>query len=125
MEMFTLVRPEHLNHYGNLFGGQLLKWVDEYAYLAALREYPGETLVTRAMDHVDFTRGVPVGALLRLHIVRAAVGVSSVRYHVTVYAQECGAVEEVPVFETTVTFVCVDRKHRRKPLPEAAAGVSP
>lgn len=31
MENFTLVRPEHLNHHGYLFGGVLLKWVDEYA----------------------------------------------------------------------------------------------
>ena len=29
MESYKVVRPEHLNHYGYLFGGFLLKWVDE------------------------------------------------------------------------------------------------
>ena len=35
-----LVLPQYLNHYGFLFGGHLLKWVDEYAYIAASMEYP-------------------------------------------------------------------------------------
>ena len=39
MDTFTLVRTGHLNHQGNLFGGQLLKWVDEYAWFAATRDY--------------------------------------------------------------------------------------
>jgi hypothetical protein len=30
MENHKLVLPEHLNQYGFLFGGNLLKWVDEY-----------------------------------------------------------------------------------------------
>jgi competence protein ComEC len=37
MESYTVVRPEHLNHYGHLFGGCLLKWVDEIAWIAASR----------------------------------------------------------------------------------------
>lgn len=28
METYKLVLPEHLNPYGYLFGGNLLKWVD-------------------------------------------------------------------------------------------------
>jgi len=28
MNNFTLVRPEHLNYHGYLFGGMILKWVD-------------------------------------------------------------------------------------------------
>jgi acyl-CoA hydrolase len=27
------VLPEHLNHYGYLFGGHLLKWVDASAWI--------------------------------------------------------------------------------------------
>ncbi|HSO80381.1 MAG TPA: hotdog domain-containing protein, partial [Chromatiaceae bacterium] len=35
MESYKVVRPEHLNHFGHLFGGCLLKWVDEIAWIAA------------------------------------------------------------------------------------------
>src|SRR5574344_538715 len=48
MQFNTLVRSEHLNHNGKLFGGYMLLWVDEYAYIAAITEYPGARFVTRA-----------------------------------------------------------------------------
>ena len=51
MDTFTLVRTEHLNHHGKLLGGQLLKWVVEFAWLAAARDFCGSVLVTRAMDN--------------------------------------------------------------------------
>ena len=53
MENYKLVLPEHLNHFGDLFGGNLLKWVDESAWIAATREHPGCRFVTIAMDEVD------------------------------------------------------------------------
>jgi acyl-CoA hydrolase len=40
MQTFTTVRPEHLNYHGFLFGGQLLLWVDEFAWMAAARDNP-------------------------------------------------------------------------------------
>ncbi len=65
MESYTVVRPEHLNHYGHLFGGCLLKWVDEIAWIAASRDNPGCRFVTIGMDRVEFHRGVHQGAVLR------------------------------------------------------------
>ena len=41
MENRRLVLPEHLNHFGFLFGGQLLRWVDGTAWIAASLDYPG------------------------------------------------------------------------------------
>ena len=122
MDLFTIVRPEHLNHYGHLFGGQMLKWIDEYAYLVAVREFPGAMLVTRAMADVSFTRGVPVGSTLRFCVQRCALGTTSVRYAVQVYAQECGTIEEYPVFRTTITFVAIGPGQQKQPLPPAADG---
>ncbi|NLF19424.1 MAG: acyl-CoA thioesterase [Lentisphaerae bacterium] len=120
MDLLTIVRPEHMNHYGNLFGGQMLKWIDEYAYLVAVRDFPGARLVTRAMADVSFTRGVKCGSTLRFEVRRGAVGTTSVRYSVRVFAQECGEIEEYHVFETTITFVCVDRNQQKTALPPAA-----
>jgi acyl-CoA hydrolase len=127
MDLFTIVRPEHLNHYGHLFGGQMLKWIDEYAYLVAVREFPGARLVTRAMDDVSFTRGVQVGSTLRFSVSRCNLGTTSVRYAVNVFAQECGALDEYHVFCTTITFVCIGATHEKQPLPPPAdeAGARP
>lgn len=125
MDLFTIVRPEHLNHYGHLFGGQMLKWIDEYAYLVGVREFPGARLVTRAMDDVAFTRGVQVGSTLRFCVCRRALGTTSVRYAVNVFAQECGTLEEYHVCRTTITFVCVGPDHAKQPLPSPADGQGP
>jgi len=118
MDLFTTVRPEHLNHFGHLFGGHLLLWVDQYAWLAATRELPGTRLVTRAMDEVVFTQGVKVGSMLRFAVQRQSIGTTSVHYRVDVYAQESGAFEEYPVFETRITFVCVDENGNKQPVPQ-------
>ena len=117
MEMFCLVRPEHLNHHGYLFGGQLLKWVDEYAWLAAARDYPGCTIVTKAMADIHFSRRVCNGAILRFEISHFKQGNSSVTYNVVVFASSQECPDEVMVFSTQVTFVAVGKNGEKINLP--------
>lgn len=116
MDTFTLVRTGHLNHQGNLFGGQLLKWVDEFAWLAATRDYCGSVFVTRAMDNSEFTHAVTNGSILRFHIERIHEGNTSVRYSVDVLADMPGHTNEKLIFSNTVTFVSVDSKGKKTPL---------
>jgi acyl-CoA hydrolase len=116
METFCFVRPEHLNHQGFLFGGQLLKWIDEYVWLAAARDYPGNILVTRAMDNIQFSKRVCNGAILRFEILQYKKGNSSVTYFAEVYASDQLSKEETMVFSTHVTFVSVDEKGGKLPL---------
>ena len=118
MDFFTLIRPEHLNHYGYLFGGSLLKWVDEYAYIAALREFPTCRLVTRAMDAASFSQSVNNGALLRFRVQRARLGKTSVTYKVTVVARDFETGDTYQVFEISVTMVAINDKGEKTPLPE-------
>ncbi|HOG49255.1 MAG TPA: hotdog domain-containing protein [Lentisphaeria bacterium] len=118
MDFYTLVRPEHLNHYGYLFGGCMLKWVDEYAYIAALREFPSCRLVTRAMDAASFTQSVNNGALLRFRVCRIHLGRTSATYRVTVVARDFQANDVYPVFEISVTMVSISADGKKSPLPE-------
>jgi acyl-CoA hydrolase len=117
MDTFTHVRPEHLNHYGYLFGGQLLKWVDEHAWLVATLDFPGYHLVTRAMAESDFKTPVANGSILRFRVFPRSRGKTSITYGVDVLADEPGALREKPVFSTMVTFACVDEKGQKRALP--------
>lgn len=117
MEAFSFVRPEHLSHQGYLFGGNLLKWVDEYAWLAAARDFPGFTLVTRAMDDIQFTKRVRIGAILRFVTERVRQGNTSVTYAVNVYASNDVSRDEKLVFSTNVVFVAVDNDGDKIVLP--------
>ncbi|MFP4013662.1 MAG: acyl-CoA thioesterase [Chitinispirillaceae bacterium] len=116
MQTYCLVRPEHLNHHGYLFGGQLLRWADEFAWLAASKDFTGKVLVTRAMDSSEFRKRVVNGAILRFSIEQKKLGESSVTYSVEVYADEPGSRVEVAVFCTCVTFVAVDEQGRKTRL---------
>ena len=118
MDTFTIVRPEHLNHHGYLFGGQLLKWVDEYAWLTAARDFPGNYLVTRALDNIDFKTRVMNGSILRFHIRAWKQGNTSITYSVSVFADAPGKKEEKQVFSTHITFACVDEHGIKHPLPK-------
>lgn len=119
METFALVRPEHLNHQGFLFGGALLKWVDEFAWLTATREFPGCTFVTVALDNIVFRHRVENGSILRFAIELQGRGTTSVSYGVTVHADAPGGRAEEQVFTTRITFVRVDATGTKKPLPAA------
>lgn len=119
MENYCLVRPEHLNHFGYLFGGQMLKWIDEYAWMAASKDFPGMMLVTRAMDRVEFQSRVRSGSILRFVISKDEQRITSVTYTVHVYASEPNRHEELQVFSTKVTFVAVDESGKKKQLPKS------
>lgn len=108
MESFKLVLPEHLNHYGYLFGGNMLKWTDEVSWIAASRDFPGCKFVTVAMERVEFKKSVHQGAILRFSVERGDLGNSSVSYHVKVFCDDIEHGTEDAVFATSVTFVCLD-----------------
>lgn len=116
LETFTIVRPEHLNHHGVLFGGQMLKWVDEFAWLAASREFPGCRWVTIAMDKIEFRNRVIPGSILRFATKIEKKGNTSVTYCVKVFADEEGASDEKEVFTTQVTLVNINKKGEKSEI---------
>lgn len=106
METHRLVLPGDLNHYGSLFGGRLLSWVDEAAWIAASAEFPHCQFVTIAMDKVEFRHGVRDGTILRIACEMTRIGKTSVTYQVRV--SDAKNAPEIPVFQTNVTFVSVN-----------------
>lgn len=112
METHHLVLPGDLNHYGSLFGGRLLSWVDEAAWIAASAEFPHCQFVTIAMDNVEFRHGVGDGTILRIACEMTRLGKTSVTYQVRVFDAKNAPL--IPVFKTNVTFVSVnDRGEKR------------
>lgn len=106
METHRLVLPGDLNHYGSLFGGRLLSWVDEAAWIAASAEFPHCQFVTIGMDRVEFRHGVADGTILRIACTRTSKGRTSVTYEVIVAVVRIAP--ENAIFRTNVTFVSVD-----------------
>ena len=107
MDNYIIVRPEHLNQHGHLFGGQLLLWIDEFCWISAAIDFPDKRLVTRAMGDTTFNRGIPDGSILRFDTKQQHVGCSSVTYSCDVYIMDKKEENKRPVFSTTITFTAI------------------
>jgi len=118
MQFKALVRQEHLNPHGNLFGGYMLLWVDEFAYLAAIEEFPCVNFVTRAMEAVSFTQSVKLGAVLTFTVTRKRIGTTSVTYDVNVMARDVSSREPYQAFRTSVTLCAITEDGQKRPLPK-------
>jgi acyl-CoA hydrolase len=116
MENHKLVLPENLNQYGFLFGGDLLKWVDEYAWIAASLDFPKCNFVTVGMDKVEFKKSIKEGTILKFIVVLVKEGNTSVKYQVAVYRGKNKQDEQDLLFSTQVTFVNIDKHGKKQKL---------
>ncbi len=113
MDHFKFVISEHLNHYGTLYGGNLLKWIDEVGYITAAVDFPNNRFVTVALDNVEFKHRIELGAVLKFSVEKLRIGNSSLTYDVKVYSAIEGAESNTVLFETKITFVSIDENGKK------------
>jgi len=65
VSMTRMIAKKHLNGNGILFGGQLMKWMDETAFIAATR-YTRKSTVTSSVDKILFRTPVKEGTFLEI-----------------------------------------------------------
>jgi acyl-CoA hydrolase len=111
-----IVRQEHLNQFGSLFGGRVLAVIDELAFIACARTYPGRNFVTRAVQNAEFTAPAHLGDMLEFNFGIASVVRTSVhvRVEMVIHAQHTG--EAKKSFDGTVVMVSVDESGRPSPV---------
>ena len=63
--MTEIVLPNDTNNLNNLFGGQLLSWMDRCAAISAHR-HCRRTVVTATVNHVSFKQAIPQGAIVTM-----------------------------------------------------------
>ncbi len=110
MDHFKFVISEHLNHYDTLYGGNLLKWIDEVGYITAAVDFPRNRFVTVALDNVEFKHRIEVGAVLKFSVEKLRMGDTSLTYEVKVYSAAEGTESNAVLFETNITFVNIDEQ---------------
>ena len=86
-EQQYIIRPSHINHYGRLFGGQLLKWIDDVAGIVAMR-HSGVTVTTAAIDNLQFQAPAYQGEVVVIRGMVTYVGRSSMEIRVDTYREE-------------------------------------
>jgi len=102
-EKTLLIRPEFLNHAGNLFGGYMMKWADEMAYNAASLAYPEANFVTKLFGQFDFRSPVILGDIIKIYSEVESEGHTSCK--ITIWAMNARTRAEV--FSTFAVMVNV------------------
>jgi acyl-CoA hydrolase len=112
-EKTLLIRPEHLNHHGGLFGGYMMEWADDMAFNAASLSFPGAAFVTRRFDAFDFVSSVRSGAIIKIYARVESVGDTSCQ--VAVWC--LNARTEAQVFRTRAVMVNIDGEGKKSKIP--------
>jgi len=105
-----------MNDQGSLFGGYLLQWLDEFAYITASMEFPANRFVTIALNNVEFKHPIRCGQILRFAVSRVRLGTSSVEYLIEVFGEKYHDDDEKVLFATNVTFVNVNETGEKKKI---------
>lgn len=113
-EKTILIRPEFLSHAGTLFGGYMMQWADEMAYIAASLAFPSASFVTRLFGQFDFTSPVQQGDIIKILSQVESVGITSCKVQVWAMNSHTRA----QVFRTFAVMVNV-RDGRKAPLRES------
>lgn len=114
MTTYRLVLPNYLNHYGFLYGGQLLKWIDEAGYIAVSLEFPNRKFVTVGMHEVTFHKRIPCGAILEFKVLKLKQGTTSATFNIDVICHDKGMTDTA--FSNQITFVSVDSAGHKTPI---------
>lgn len=72
------VRPEDLNGHGTLFGGSLLRWIDEEAVVYAVIQLGNRRVVTKYMSEIDFVSSAELGDIVEIGLLATGFGRTSV-----------------------------------------------
>jgi ribose 5-phosphate isomerase B len=116
-EKTMLIRPEHLNQRGTLFGGYMMGWADEMAFNVASLTFPKAVFVTRRFDAFDFKAPVLNGDIVRIYSQVERVGATSCT--VAVWCQN--ARTRATVFSTTAIMVHISPEGEKAPIPKGTA----
>jgi len=119
MEHHKIVLPADLNDYGSLFGGTLLKWIDEIAYIRVSLDFPEQRFVTIGLDNVVFKHAIKQGQILKFRCKNTRIGKTSVTYHVQVVGARYDRSSDKILFENNITFVCIDADGNKAPIKQA------
>ena len=113
VESVHLVRPNHLNAAGRLFGGMLMQWIDEVAGVVGKR-HARRNVTTASVDNLNFLRGAYQKDLLVLQGKITYVGNTSMEVKVDTYVEHVGGERDL-MNRAYLTLVALDEND--KPIP--------
>lgn len=107
--MTEIVLPNDTNNLKNLFGGQLLSWMDRCAAISAHRHCRRQ-VVTASVNHISFNHPIEQGSIVTLEAKVSRAFNSSMEVFIDVFIEDQrGTNKRIHSNEAIYTFVAVDQ----------------
>jgi len=118
-EFQRLMMPTDANPMGNVYGGSIVRYIDEVASVIAIRHCRTNT-VTASIDRMDFYHPVYIGNLLVLKGALNFVGNTSMEVGVRVEAEDMKTGKRQHTGSCYLTFVALDQWGKPTGAPKVA-----
>lgn len=115
VETVHMVRPNHLNAAGRLFGGILMQWLDEVAGLVAKR-HTRCNVITASVDNLRFIKGAYQKDVIVIIGKVTYVGNTSMEIRVDTYVENVDGMRR-PINRAYFTMVALDENDKPKKAP--------
>ena len=79
-----MVAPKDLNALGILFGGRVLDWIDEEAYIYTTCQLESMNVVTRSIGRIDFISSAEHGDIVEIGMETKNIGKTSITIKATI-----------------------------------------
>lgn len=116
VETVHMVRPNHMNAAGRLFGGMLMQWLDEVAGLVAKR-HTKSNVITASVDNLRFIHGAYQGEMVVIIGKVTYVGKTSLEVRTDTYVENLEDGKRYPINRAYFTMVAMDENDKPKPAP--------
>ena len=115
VETVHMVRPNHLNAAGRVFGGILMQWLDDVAGLVAKR-HTRSNIITASVDNLRFIQGAYQKDVIVIIGKATYVGNTSMEVRVDTYVENMDGMRR-PINRAYFTMVALDGNDKPKRVP--------
>jgi acyl-CoA thioesterase YciA len=99
-----------LGVHGNLFGGNMLSWIEEAAGLQAAKICRTPNMVTLKIEEVIFKSPVKMGDVINIYGKIASMGTTSISLYLEARKHDVVSGKEKPVCSTKIVFVSINNE---------------
>ncbi len=110
-QQFRIVFGSSLNDRGKLFGGEALKWMDEVAYISALR-CTRMKVVTVSVDKIRFLQPIMLGSIIEIIGTIHKIGNVKIEIMVKIFVEASDSYERAKAVEAIFTFAATNENNK-------------
>ena len=107
---FKVVFPNTLNDHDTLFGGTIMQWMDEIAYIAATR-FVRKKMVTVFVDKVHFILPIKIGNIIEIIASVQKIKNVKIEIFVEIFIEDKYSARREKAVDALFTFAAIDENN--------------